>query len=84
MMASVSKLRTFGHGNALASVYCYKLQFRCDSDEKRVTCISTGTSRLVHIDLVERRRIDCAQWHRVVPPKKTESKQLPEFSQLSD
>ena len=83
MMTSVSKLRAHGHGKALSSVYRYRLPFRCDPDEKRVTCISSGTSRVVHIDLAERRRIDCAQWHRVVPPKKSGMNQ-PEFSDLTD
>jgi hypothetical protein len=85
MMTSVSKLKTYSQGAALYSVYCYRLPFRCDPDEKRVTCISSGTLRVVHIDLAERRRVDCAHWHRVVPPKKTESsKMVTELSQLID
>jgi hypothetical protein len=85
MMTSVSKLlRSYGHSKALASVYRYKLPFRCDPDEKRVTCLASGHSRVLHIDLAERRRIDCAQWHRVVPPKKQETRDQPEFSQLVD
>jgi hypothetical protein len=84
MMNTVKKLRTCGHGAALTSVYRYKLPFRVDPEEKRVTCIASGNSRVVHIDLAERKRIDGQEWLQVKQSKRVNAGASCEFSNITD
>jgi hypothetical protein len=84
MMTTVSNLRAMGQGKALASVYRYKLPFRVDPDEKRVTYIAAANSRVVHIDLAERKRIDYNFWQKVNPTKLKINTPKPEYSQIVD
>jgi hypothetical protein len=87
MMNTVRMLRAHGHGSCLASIYRYKLPFRVDPTETRVTYIaSVSGSRVAHIDLSERERVQLQKFNCVRPVKQrsSDSKDPVKFTSITE